>query len=91
MPNVTVTTTPTLLCAALPPSRRGWVLVEVPAGGVPVHVGLGDAAVTPTTGHELAARCTLLAENDAHSKPASHAFYAVTAAGTQEVIVSEGL
>lgn len=94
MPNVTVTTTPTLLAAAKPAKQRGWILIEVPKGAAE-RVFVGGADVTPETGFDLRAShfdpCTMLIENDPLSQPATRAWYAIVASGTQTVKVMEGL
>lgn len=90
--SINVGTTPTLLAPAKLASLRGWILIEVPAGGQRVFVG--DANVTPATGFALEPTAsnasTMLVENDPASKPATRAWYAVVAAGTQPVVVEEG-
>lgn len=92
MPAVTVTTTPTLLCAAKGPSARGWILITVPPDAArSVFLGIGDAAVTTSTGHELEAGNVAFLGNDPLNKPATLAIYGRVASGTQSVTVSEGL
>lgn len=98
MPRITVGTTPTLLATAKPASRRGWITLALErlnaAGGeqaADARIGVGDAAVTATTGHLLRRGFGMTLENDTHSRPATKAIYGIVAAGSVEILVDEGL
>lgn len=87
---VTVTTTPTLLCAAKPGSQRQWITLAVDvAETADVHLGASD--VTATTGLVLEPGFGMTIENDTLSKPAASAWYGIVAAGSVDVTVTEGV
>ena len=88
---VIVTTTPTLLVAAKPTNQRAWVTIDLwkqePSA---VFIGINDPSVTTNTGRRLLPGFGMTIENDAFSKPASHATYAVVSAGTAILRITEG-
>lgn len=90
MPDVTVTTEPTPLCAAATPEARGSVVLELRlAQPVDVNIGIGDDAVTTSTGRLLSRGFGMTIENDTLSKPASKAIYGIVSSGTAVVRVHE--
>ncbi len=87
---VTITTTPTLITGAKAPNQRGWILIQNPAGGQDVAIGIGDAAVTMATGTRLIPGAVMNISNEPLAKPAALAIYGRVASGTQTITVQEG-
>ncbi len=89
MPNITVSTTATLLFAAKNAVQRNWLLAEVAAGGSTVYVG-PSPSVTVATGHALTPNSAVACSMFASGVPATSAWYGIVASGTQVVKTSEG-
>lgn len=87
--NINITTTPTLLVSAKVARLRGWFLLEVAAGATKVYVSQ-NPAVTPATGFALEPTPTNASTLFGSGKPASGAWYGITASGSALVKVEEG-
>lgn len=88
--SITITTTPTLITPARAANQRGWILIQNPAGGQPVAIGIGDPAVTMVTGTKLVPDAVMNITNEPLAKPATAAVYGRVASGTQTISVQEG-
>lgn len=87
--NKTVTDTASLIASAKGGRARQWIRLEMRSDqAADVRVGIGDPAVTPSTGLLLRKGYGMLIENDTLSKPASHAIYAILASGSTSVTVT---
>jgi hypothetical protein len=86
---ITVGTTPTLLCPARTRSQRAYIQIDN-ISSVTVFTGVTNPSVTTVTGRTLAAGDARIISNTANDSEATGAVYAVVASGTAIVLVTEG-
>lgn len=86
---VIIGTTPTLIAAALPASRRSWVMIENPATAGRVWVST-SAAIEAAVGFALEPTPSQSSTLFAGGKPGQAAWYGIVASGTQSIVVEEG-
>lgn len=84
-----VLTTPTLIAVARSRAARAYIHIDNDSGKT-IYTGVGNASVSTTTGRPLtdgSARTIVNTQNDSE---ATGAVYAVCAAGTASILVTEG-
>lgn len=87
----TIGTSPTLLAAAKSTAQRAWLRIELLLSqSSDARIGVGDPAVTTTTGLLLERGRAMNIENTALAFPAREAIYGIVASGTVDVLVIEG-
>lgn len=84
----TITTAATLLAPSRSRAQRAALDIDNDSA-VTIYVGIGNAAVTTTTGRPLLPGESMAIVNTAHDSQATYAVYGIVATGTASVLVSE--